>query len=85
VSEEIHSNGLGKNKPHSAAPNQTRKKTGAGTYLFALFAIAFLLLLMAYFMQERADASTVNPTVSPATQQVQAEVSSLLDGLYIIN
>ena len=85
MSEDKNFSGRGKDNPNSGAPDQNLKKTGAGTYLFALFAIAFLLLLMAHFMQERAGGPAVIQPVSPVTQQVQAKGPTFLNGRYIIN
>lgn len=40
--------------------NTSKKRKSVATYMAALFAIALLLLLLAYFMQERAYAAQEN-------------------------
>ena len=73
MKEESNHSSLGKNEPISQVSDKKQAKTGAGTYLFALFAIALLLLLMAYFMQERADMPVARQSLSYVTQHVQTK------------
>ena len=86
MKEEINFLGHGEARsPSSGAPDRQQAKKGAGVYLFALFAITFLLLLMAHFMQERPGHPTVDQPLPTVTQQVTDEAHSLLGSRYIIN
>ena len=58
-------------KPFSAN-GPKGKKTGAGVCLISMLAVALLLLLMAYFMQQR----TGSPTAAPIPAQMQTEEAS---------
>lgn len=85
MNEEKEFKGHGKKNGLSGAPDRQQAKKSAYVYIAILFAVAFLLLLMAHFMQQRVDDPTAYR--APAvTQQVQEKgASSLLSSNIIIN
>ena len=85
MNEETNFPGRKRKETPSDAPTRQQAKKGAGTCLLALFAIAFLLLLMAHFMQKRPVEPSVNQPLPPVTQSAQEEAPSFLGSRYIIN
>ena len=83
MSEEKHFKGRGKKNGLSDAPDRQQAKKNAFVYISILFVVAFLLLLMAHFMQQRVDDPTAYR--APAiTQQIQEKGTSSLPSSNII-
>ena len=67
--EKAHETGKGSD-PKGKAPDpagQARKKGAVVTYLAVLFAAAFLLLLLAYFMQQRTNEAAIGSLTQSIT------------------
>lgn len=62
---------------HQAEHSRPRRPALAG-YLVVLFAVAFLLLLMAYFQQQRQSSQAANDALKQSTSAVQS-IQTLMD------
>lgn len=65
------------NLQHQAEHTRPRRPALAG-YLVVLFAVAFLLLLMAYFQQQRQSSQAANDALKQSTSAVQS-IQTLMD------
>ena len=83
MNEEKHSKARGKLNGLSGTPDRQQAKKSAFVYVVILFAVAFLLLLMAHFMQQRVDEPAA-AHITTVTQQVRKNTPSLLNSRHII-
>lgn len=69
---------------HQAEHTRPRRRSTLGGYLVVLFAVAFLLLLMAYFQQQRLNDQTASDALKQSASAVDS-IQQLLDQNKVLN